>query len=75
MTIEAIGKLLVGLAVLLLIVGGLLIFLGKLGLVKLPGDILYRRGNSTYFFPIVTSIVVSLALTVLINIMIWFWRR
>ncbi len=75
MTIEAIGKLLVGLAVLLLIVGGLLMFLGKLGLVKLPGDILYRRGSSTYFFPIVTSIVVSLVLTVLINIVIWFWRR
>lgn len=75
MTIEAIGKLLVGLAVLLLIAGGLLMFLGKLGLVKLPGDILFRRGNSTYFFPIVTSIVVSLVLTVLINIAIWFWRR
>ena len=75
MTIEAIGKLLVGLAVLFLIAGGLLMFLGKLGLVKLPGDILFRRGNSTYFFPIVTSIVVSLVLTVLINIAIWFWRR
>ncbi len=75
MTIEAIGKLLVGLAVSLLIAGGLLMFLGKLGLVKLPGDILFRRGNSTYFFPIVTSIVVSLVLTVLINIAIWFWRR
>jgi hypothetical protein len=42
---------------------------------KLPGDMVIRRGNSTFFFPIVTSIVVSIVLTILINLFLWIFRR
>ena len=35
---------------------------------RLPGDIIYRRGNFTLYFPIVTSILISLVLTLLF----WF---
>ncbi|MFH1739764.1 MAG: DUF2905 domain-containing protein [bacterium] len=32
---------------------------------RLPGDIVYRRGNFTFYFPLVTSILISLFLTLL----------
>jgi Protein of unknown function (DUF2905) len=32
---------------------------------RLPGDIVYRRGNATFYFPLVTSIVVSVILTLI----------
>lgn len=38
---------------------------------RLPGDIVIRRGSFTFYFPLVTSIVLSLALTLLLTL----WRR
>ncbi len=49
---------------------GLLMMLG-LPLGRLPGDIVVRRGHVTFAFPIVTSIVLSLLLTLLVA----FFRR
>lgn len=63
------GKLFV--AVGLVIAGiGLLLMLGA-PIGRLPGDIVYRRGNFTFYFPIVTSIVLSLLVTLLL---IWLRR-
>jgi hypothetical protein len=39
-------------------------FLSRLG--RLPGDILVRRGNFTFYFPLVTSIVISIVLSILV---------
>ena len=75
MSLEALGRALIGFAAVLIVVGGLLIVLGKIGFLKLPGDILLRRGNTSVFWPIATSIIVSITLTVLINVVIWLWRR
>jgi len=55
----------------LLMVGGVLFVVGLLitvgaripGLGRLPGDIVYRKGNFTFYFPIVTSLLLSLLLT------------
>jgi hypothetical protein len=56
----------------LLIAGvGLLINLG-LPIGRLPGDFTIRRGNFTFYFPLTTSIIASIVLTV---IMIFFGRR
>ncbi|AQX53630.1 DUF2905 domain-containing protein [Priestia flexa] len=44
----------------LLLVGFLLQFIGKL-----PGDILIKKGNTTFYFPIVTSIVISILLSLI----------
>jgi multisubunit Na+/H+ antiporter MnhG subunit len=52
----------------LLIIGGILMLGGKIGLGKLPGDIFIKRGNFTFFFPIVSSIIISLILTILFNL-------
>ncbi|MGD8859454.1 MAG: DUF2905 domain-containing protein [Myxococcales bacterium] len=52
---------------------GLVLMLGeKIGLGRLPGDLVWKRKNTTIHFPIVTSIVISLVLTVLLNL---FLRR
>jgi uncharacterized protein HemY len=53
-------KILMGMGALLLVVGFLLQFIGKL-----PGDILIKKGNTTFYFPIVTSIVVSVVLSLI----------
>jgi hypothetical protein len=50
-----------------MLVGAVLVFVGRL-----PGDIMVRRGPVTFYFPLVTSIVVSIVLTILLNL---FWRR
>lgn len=59
----------------LIIAGVVLIALGVLvrftPIGRLPGDLVYRRGNVTFYFPLVTSILLSIALTLLM----WFINR
>ena len=43
----------------------------KLGLGRLPGDIVYEKDNVKFYFPIVTSIIISLVLSVLF----WLFRK
>lgn len=53
-----------------LIVAGMIFTLGsRLGIGRLPGDIFIKKGNMTFYFPIVTSIVISIILTLLFNIL------
>lgn len=62
------GLLLFGLAIAAL--GLVMIALPKIPFLgKLPGDILVKRGNFTLYFPIVTSILVSVVLTVIFNLL------
>ena len=46
-------------------------WLSRIGLGRLPGDIIIRRGNFRFYFPITTSIIVSLVLSVLF----WLFRK
>ncbi len=60
-----------------LIAIGLLVWLGsKLGISfgKLPGDIHMQKEKFSFHFPIVTSIIVSIVLTILINLIFWLFR-
>jgi hypothetical protein len=64
--VNDIGKLLVVFGLLIAGVGVLLILAGRLPwLGRLPGDIYIQRGNWTFYFPLATSILVSLVLTLL----------
>ncbi len=72
MDLEGIGKLLIGGAILLLVLGGLLLLLGRLGLDRLPGDLVFKRGNLTVYFPIGLMILLSIVGTILLN---FFLRR
>lgn len=55
----------------ILFLAGLILTVAPMGLGRLPGDIVYRRGNFTLYFPIVTSILLSVAL----SLVFWFLRR
>ena len=72
MSLEGLGKLLIGGAVALLVVGGLMLLLSRFGLDRLPGDLVFRRGNATVYLPIGLMVVVSLVGTILLNV---FLRR
>lgn len=52
--------------------GVLLLWGDKIGLGRLPGDFVWKRKNTTVYFPVVTSVVVSIVLTLLLNL---FLRR
>lgn len=62
------GRTLIIIGLILLVLGGILILGQKFGLGKLPGDIFIQKGNFTFFFPIVTCIIISLILTIISNI-------
>ena len=66
------GKLLFVLGLALVIVGAILWKTGGLGgLGQLPGDIFVRKGNSTFYFPIVTCILIS----ILLSLLGWLFRK
>ncbi|MDP2315077.1 MAG: DUF2905 domain-containing protein [Pseudomonadota bacterium] len=67
-----IGRLLIGLGILLALAGGALLLAERLGVPRLPGDIVVHRGPVTLVFPIVTCVVISVVLTLLLNL---FLRR
>lgn len=62
----------VGGALVLPVLGALSPLLGRLGLDRPPGDLVFRRGNLAVYLPIGVTIVVSVAATVLLNL---FLRR
>jgi len=66
-----VGRLLMVLGGVLLLAGIALTFFGGLGLGRLPGDFVYRRGNVSFYFPLMTSIVLSIVLSLLL----WVFRR
>jgi hypothetical protein len=72
MDLSGFGKILLVVAGLVALVGVILILAGKGLIPRLPGDIAIRRDNWSFYFPLGTSIVVSLVLTVLLNL---FLRR
>ena len=61
-------KLLIILGIVILVIGLLYPYMKKLGLGQLPGDIIFKSGNSTFFFPIVTCIIISVVLTIIFNL-------
>lgn len=71
--LEGMGRLLIAFGILALIVGGLLLLVGKIpGIGRLPGDIYIQRGNFSFYFPVVTSIILSIILSLILN---FFLRR
>ena len=62
--------MLIALGALLVLGGIVLVFAGRLHLPfgRLPGDIVYRGKNTTFYFPIVTSILLSVVLSVLMYV-------
>jgi uncharacterized membrane protein len=66
--LEGLGKLLIGGGVVLLGLGGLLFLLGRFGLDRVPGDLVFRRGDFTLYIPIGLMIILSVVGTIVLNI-------
>ena len=66
------GRTIILFGVILIIIGGVILLLGKIpGIGKLPGDILIERKNFTFYFPLGTSILIS----ILLSFILWLIGR
>ena len=71
------GKILVGFGVVMIVLGGILLLAGNLSgkvpwIGRLPGDISIERGTWRFYFPLATSVIISIVLTLLLSL---FGRR
>ncbi len=73
----SIARILIILGLVLLLLGGLVYLTARLNLPlgRLPGDIRIDRGNFHFYFPLVTGLLLSLLLTIVLNIIIRFWGK
>ncbi|RPJ19900.1 MAG: DUF2905 domain-containing protein [Planctomycetaceae bacterium] len=69
------GKWLVVIGAAIVVVGVLVILLGKIGLFRLPGDFTFGGRNWRIYFPLASSIVISLLLTLILWLIHYFTRR
>ena len=76
MQFQNLGKLLITTGIIIALIGAVMIFFPKinqyLNLGRLPGDINIRKENFSFHFPIVSSIIISIVVTVLLNL---FFRK
>ncbi|HSA61057.1 MAG TPA: DUF2905 domain-containing protein [Nitrospiraceae bacterium] len=80
---SAVGKLLIGIGAGIVLLGLLLIAADRvpgLGSVfswlgKLPGDLSFKRDNVSFYFPIATSLLLSVVLSLLFYVLGWLFRR
>jgi hypothetical protein len=71
MTPQTIGRFLVFTGLIIIIFGLILIFASKIPyLGKLPGDVVLRKKNFTLYFPLATCLVLSILLTILLNLIL-----
>jgi hypothetical protein len=74
---EGIARLLIIAGVALAVVGGIILLLGRipgLDIGRLPGDLSWERGNTRIFFPIGTMLLISIVLTILLNVILRLFR-
>lgn len=75
MDTSSIGRLLITFGVVVVLVGVVLVLAGKLPLFgRLPGDFVFHKDGFTLFAPITTMIIVSVVLTILVNLFFRFFR-
>ncbi|BCX14464.1 MAG: hypothetical protein KatS3mg088_147 [Patescibacteria group bacterium] len=61
------NRVLIFIGFVLVILGLIFVFLGKLDFIgKLPGDVVFKKGNFVFYFPLGTSILISLVLTLIL---------
>jgi predicted phosphohydrolase len=73
--VELFGKALIFLGLILVVIGLILSFTERVPYIgKLPGDILITKGNFTFYFPLGTSILISIVLTVIFYLLSRFFK-
>lgn len=68
MSIEPLGKALIGIGILIVVVGVIMLVGGRFGIGKLPGDIFIQKGNFSFYFPLATTIIISIVLSIILSI-------
>jgi hypothetical protein len=71
---QQIGKWLIGAGIFIVLLGALIILLGKIGLFRLPGDLECGSRNWRVYIPIASSILLSIILTLILWIIHYFRR-
>jgi hypothetical protein len=68
--VTEIGKMMVALGLVIVVIGAVLMLFGRTNLPigRLPGDILYRGKHTTFYFPLATSILVSIVLSLVLYV-------
>ena len=70
------GKILIYIGIGIAILGGLLLLFSKVPFIgKLPGDIIIKKENFSFYFPIASGIIISIVLTIILNIIVRFFIR
>lgn len=76
MSLEIIGRSLIGLGLLLVLVGLAFVLLPRVPFLgRLPGDISIQRGGFSLYLPLATSLLVSLLLTLLLNLLLHLFHK
>ncbi|RKX56549.1 MAG: DUF2905 domain-containing protein [Thermodesulfobacteriota bacterium] len=69
--LSGLGKFLILIGIFLVLIGIFLTYLPKIPYMgKLPGDIYIKKGNFTFYFPLATCILLSIILTIILNILL-----
>jgi hypothetical protein len=66
------GKMIITLGIALVVIGILVTIGSRFGVGKLPGDIYVKKGNFTFYAPIMTTFILSILLTFILNL---FFRK
>lgn len=70
--LSAFGKILIGLGILMIVIGGLFLIGGKIPFIgRLPGDIAIQKKNFSFYFPITTCIIIS----IIFSLILWLLSR
>ena len=71
MEIQSLGKIILVMGIFLVVFGSLILLSPKIPFIgRLPGDILIKRDNFTFFFPLASSIIISLIITIILNLLL-----
>jgi hypothetical protein len=62
------AKILIGFGLALVVAGGLMLLMQRFGIGRLPGDLAWKGKHGTLYLPLATSVLLSLILTVLLNL-------
>jgi len=68
------GKWLIFMGIVIALLGGLIIILGRVGMFKLPGDLTFGSKNWRVYLPIASCILISIVLTIILWVISYFRR-
>jgi len=73
---EGIGKILILLGTFIIVLGILFIFWERIPFLgKLPGDIAVKKKDFSFFFPLATCLLISAAVTIILNLILWLLHK